>query len=209
LPTDTPTAIPTSTPTSTPTSSYPGEIEPNDTCASASAINCEIPNPVSGVIGSPGDIDYFELVIGPYTTLTRVAVFANDTNTDCEPSGWAFGGGLNPSLEVFFDDCITHLSAAADDNNGILCQTRPCNPVLNDAAWPADQTESIVLNPGTYYIQVSGADGTSVGPYVLQLCCEYLPTPTPTPIPVPATGGPGVGLLIIGISVLFLAFRRR
>lgn len=221
-PTETPTSTPTMTPTPTPTSPYPTEEEPNDECADSNELGCGMKN--GGTIESETDLDFYRIVTGASGDIARIAIYADDSF--CE--AWSFQRELNPSVLILESDCLTPVDISANDNAGgcIL----DCDSVGQDAAWPAGHSITAILPAGLYYIRVSGEAG-SVGPYIIEYCCEHIPTPTPTftptptntptptptftvtptptPQPVPVASGGSLIILLIGLSVIILFAVRR
>ncbi len=200
-PSNTPTTTPTETPTQTPTPAYPMEVEPNNSClTNLNYISCT--DKIAGIVSSASDVDFYRWTVGPGDVLARVAVYADDS--PCEP--WSHGQGLDPYLNVLEDDCATLLSASAANNYGNCSED--CDSEGNDAAWPLGHTVYQHLTPGTYYLQIGG-EGGSTGPYVVSICCDFLPTATPTPPPVPTTGRNGLGFLLLILTGLLFALGRR
>jgi hypothetical protein len=143
---------------------YPDlDFEPNNECTSAQVVlDC---NSIScGEIRPQGDDDWYIVQLPDNNQCYQILlnVYGNGT-----PGWYPFGRGLNPSVWLFENDCITELGG--DDDGGI-----------GGDSWFL----SACLQSGTYRILVqTGGDGLSSGPYILAVACTICPCPCQVPCP--------------------------
>ncbi|MBN1212410.1 MAG: thrombospondin type 3 repeat-containing protein, partial [candidate division Zixibacteria bacterium] len=134
------------------------ESESNDGCAICDTAMCE--TAYCGDISPDGDEDWWFIRLPADTCYClHVRVFGNDT-----PGQFAYGGGLDPVLDIYASDCSTVLFT--NDNHGGLFP----DAVGNDAQYDCQATGNC-HQPGTQlYMKITGIAG-SEGSYLLVVNC--------------------------------------
>lgn len=108
-----------------------------------------------GTIDQAGDLDVYSLTVQGCTRDVTISVYADDT-----PGRTGFEGGLNSHLRIWPVTCEAPLSVNNDFNGDLEGE-----PVGTDSQ------VSIMLEPGTYFFEVTGAEATS-GPYEIFVSCS-------------------------------------
>ena len=136
-------------PSSTPTAPSP-RVEPNDSAAQANivTVSSNFTTTIIGSINPVGDLDYFK-----FTLATKSGVFFDVNSRET---------GLSTTLDsalTLYDSSGTNVIATNDNgydfNTGYPLQAAYASSTSADASLYED------LNPGTYYIEVSGVGNTS------------------------------------------------
>ena len=137
------------------------EIEPNNNCSEATDVVCEYA--YCGVIEDESVTDWWRLTLPADTCYcVHVRVFADDT-----PNQYAYGGGLDPDLNVWANDCTTLLFQ--NDNHG---GTFP-DAVGNDAQYDCQDAGNCYAPGTTIYFEIgSSPQNPTIGPYLLVINCE-------------------------------------
>ncbi len=134
-----------------------GDIEPNNTCASAGVMPF-CPDTVCGLIDNANDGDYYQFQIPSGTcAVVTIDVFGDDT-----PGWWPFGQGLNPQFCLYDGGCTMTISCRTV--GGVGDDPRLVTPCL----------------PGGLYKLRVASEGGTIGPYILALDCEPCPCPVDT-----------------------------
>ena len=134
------------------------ETESNDDCLTeADLAQCEYA--YCGEIGpTSSDEDYWEITLPNDSWYAlHIRVFADDT-----PNQYAFGGGLDPSVYVYDDDCTTQLLYNGDYNGFFP------NAEHWDSQIDPDATGNCFPPDKTLYIKVRSYN---TGPYLLIINC--------------------------------------
>lgn len=120
--------------------------------AFSNTINCN--QGFCGQIDAPGDLDVFALTIEECAREVTISVYADDT-----PGRTGFEGGLNSHLRIWPVTCEAPLAVNNDFNGG------EGSPVGTDSQL------QVILVPGTYFFEITGAEATS-GPYEIFVACS-------------------------------------
>ncbi|NUO18349.1 hypothetical protein HUU59_02745 [bacterium] len=128
------------------------ETFPEGCDAFANTVNCN--QGFCGQIDQSGDLDVYALTVTECARLVTVSVWADDT-----PGRTGFEGGLNSHLRLWPVTCEAPLAVNNDFNGG------EGSPVGTDSQL------QIILEPGTYFFEISGAESTT-GPYEIFVGCS-------------------------------------
>jgi hypothetical protein len=137
-----------------------GEFEDNDSCVTATMAQCG--KTYCGTISGPGDVDWWQIDLPADTChCSSVRVYANDT-----PGQAATGGGLDPEIFVYGEDCQSLL--LANDNYGGVFPDAEGNDAQIDC-----HVEGNLFQPGTrLYVKVSSeGSGGTIGDYLFSVSC--------------------------------------
>jgi hypothetical protein len=138
------------------------ESEPNDVCTNANAAVCETAycGDLGGGTVAPDLEDWWAITIPSDTCYClHVRVFA-----DATPGTYATGGGLDPELTVYDDDCTTQLFYNGDHNG-----TFP-DAEGTDAQYDCLDAGNCHFPNKTVYLKI-GIQGQTAGPYLLVINC--------------------------------------
>ncbi len=142
------------------------ESEPNNSCIEADMAECEYAY-CGDIVGD--EEDWWVITLPDDTCYClHVRVFADDT-----PDQYAFGGGLNPDLTVYADDCSTQLFFN-DDHNGVFPDA-----VGQDAQYDCEDPDNCHTPGRTLYLKITSSDDQMGGPYLLVINCEVCECPIP------------------------------
>ncbi|HUV31738.1 MAG TPA: dockerin type I domain-containing protein [Acidobacteriota bacterium] len=139
------------------------ETEPNDQCTDADYAACE--TAYCGDI-TDGDEDWWVVTLPEDACYClHVRVFGDDT-----PNQYAYGGGLNPALTVYADDCTTQLFSNLDHNG-----TFP-DAEGQDSQYDCQDPGNCYLPGTTLYLKITSEQATH-GPYLLVINCDICECP--------------------------------